>query len=206
MMTFTEDTAFDVEQLARFQSLCGALEKEGIALGKKHAVSSFGLFQHPNAFLDMVRPGMAIYGIYSEPEFRGSGVMDLRPAISLKARVAYVKQLRKGDSAGYNRAYMAANDVWVATIPVGHTDGLPRAAVKGGRVRIGSALYPIVASVSASHCIVEIGAEPRAQVGDVATFFDWQTDSRPEDFGASCGASVYDLAMHLNPLLPRRIV
>jgi alanine racemase len=206
MMTFTEDTAFDMEQLARFQSLCGALEKEGIALGKKHAVSSFGLFQHPNAFLDMVRPGMAIYGIYSEPEFRGLGVMDLRPAISLKARVAYVKQLRKGDSAGYNRAYIAANDVWVATIPVGHTDGLPRGAAKGGRVRIGSALHPIVASVSASHCIVEIGAEPRAQIGDVATFFDWQTGSRPEDFGASCGASVYDLAMHLNPLLPRRIV
>lgn len=206
MMTFTEDTAFDVEQLARFQSLSGGLEKDGIALGKKHAVSSFGLFQHPNAFLDMVRPGMAIYGIYSEPEFRGLGVMDLRPAVSLKARVAYVKQLRKGDSAGYNRAYMAANDVWVATIPVGHTDGLPRGAAKGGRVRIGTALYPIVASVSASHCIVEIGAEPRVRIGDVATFFDWQTGSRPEDFGESCGASVYDLAMHLNPLLPRRIV
>jgi alanine racemase len=206
MMTFTEDTAFDQEQLARFQSLCGALEKEGIALGRKHAASSFGLFQHPNAFLDMVRPGMAVYGIYSEPEFRGAGVLELRPAISLKARVAYVKQLRKGDSAGYNRAYMATSDVWVATIPVGHTDGIPRGAAKGGRVRIGSALYPIVASISASHCIVEIGAEPRVKIGDVATFFDWQDGSRPEDFGASCSASVYDLAMHLNPLLPRRIV
>jgi len=66
MMTFTEDPEFDGEQLRRFHETCAALEKDGISLGKKHAASSFTLFQHPEAFLDMVRPGMAIYGIYSE--------------------------------------------------------------------------------------------------------------------------------------------
>jgi len=206
MMTFTEDREFDREQLRRFQSLCSALEKDGISLGKKHAASSFALFQHADAFLDMVRPGMAIYGIYPEAEFRSSTVMELRPALSLKARVAYVKQLRKGDSAGYNRAYVAKNDVWVATLPVGHADGLPRAAAKGARVRIGAKLYPIIASVSASHSIVEIGSEPEVQIGDLATIFDWQEGSRPEDIAASCGVSVYDLTMHLNALLPRRIL
>ena len=153
---------------------------------------------------------MAIYGVYSENAFRHTGLMDLRPAISLKARVAYVKKLRKGDSAGYERAYMAKDDVWVATLPVGHTDGWPRdAALKQGRgakVRINGELYPVVASVSASHCIVEMGAEERVKIGDVATFFDWQPGSRPEDVSEACGASVYDLTMHLNPLLPRRIV
>lgn len=206
MMTFTEDVEFDKEQLSRFQSLCGSLERSGVKLGRKHAASSFALFQRPESFLDMVRPGMAIYGVYSEQEFRGAGVMDLRPAVSLKARVAYVKQLKKGDTAGYNRAYIAKDDVWVATLPVGHTDGLPRGAAKGARVRIGGALYPIIAVVSASHCIVEIGAEPRVKIGEIATIFDWQEGSRPEDVGAACGASVYDLTMHLNPLLPRHIV
>jgi alanine racemase len=206
MMTFTEDPAFDREQLARFGSLCAALEKDGVRLGKRHAASSFTLFQHPDAFLDMVRPGMALYGIYSEPEFRGKGVLDLRPAVSLKARVIYVKQLRAGESAGYNRAYVAARDVWVATLPVGHVDGLPRVATKGGRVRIGGNLYPLIGTVSASHSIVEIGAEPDVAVGDVATLFDAQEGSRPEDLAAACGSSVYDLAMHLNPLLPRRVL
>jgi alanine racemase len=206
MMTFAEDMDFDKEQLRRFQETCGALEKEGIALGKKHAASSFTLFQHPDAFLDMVRPGMAIYGIYSENEFRRTGVMELRPAISLKARVAYVKKLRQGDSAGYNRAYMAKEDVWVATLPVGHADGWPRAAAKGAKVRINGELFPVIASVSASHCIVEIGSEERAKIGDTATFFDGQQGSRPEDVSEACGASVYDLTMHLNALLPRRIV
>jgi len=206
MMTFAEDPDFDREQLQRFQSLCGSLETNGVKLGRKHAASSFALFQHPASFLDMVRPGMAIYGIYSESQFRTTGVMELRSALSLKARVVYVKQLRKGGSAGYNRAYIPKNDVWVATLPVGHADGWPRAAAKGARVRIGAALYPVIASVSASHTIVEIGPEPRVRIGDVATMFDWQEGSRPEDVAAACGASVYDLTMHLNPLLPRRII
>jgi alanine racemase len=206
MMTFAEDLDFDKEQLRRFQETCGALEKEGIALGKKHAASSFTLFQHPDAFFDMVRPGMAIYGIYSENEFRHTGVMDLRPAISLKARVVYAKKLRKGDSAGYNRAYMAKDDVWVATLPVGHADGWPRAAAHGAKVRINGELFPVIASVSASHCIVEVGSEERVKIGDTAIFFDGQPGSRPEDVSEACGASVYDLTMHLNPLLPRRMV
>lgn len=206
MMTFTEDPDFDKEQFRRFNEACTSFEKEGIALGKKHAASSFSLFQHPDAFLDMVRPGMAIYGIYSENEFRHTNILDLRPAISLKARVIYVKELQKGDSAGYNRAYLARDDVWVATIPVGHADGWPRTAAKGAKVRINGDLYPVIASVSASHCIVEIGSEEKVKIGDVATFFDAQPGSRPEDVSESCGASVYDLTMHLNPLLPRRIV
>jgi len=210
MMTFTEDPDFDKEQLRRFHEICASLEKEGIALGKKHAASSFSLFQHPDAFLDMVRPGMAIYGIYSENEFRHMAIMELRTAISLKARIVYVKKLRKGDSAGYNRAYLAKEDVWVATLPVGHADGWPRNAAlahdKGAKVRINGDLYPVIASVSASHCIVEVGREERVKIGDVATFFDWQPGSRPENVSESCGASVYDLTMHLNPLLPRGII
>ena len=79
-------------------------------------------------------------------------------------------------------------------------------AAKGGRVRIGGRLYPLIATVSASHSIVEIGPEPRVAVGDVATFFDAQDGSRPEDLAAACGSSVYDLTMHLNPLLPRRVM
>jgi alanine racemase len=206
MMTFTEDQEFDREQLRRFEALCGGLEKEGVRLGHRHAASSFGLFQHPDGFLDMARPGMAIYGIYPEKEFRRAGVMDLRPALSLKARVIYTKKLRRGESAGYNRAYVAKDDVWVATLPVGHADGWPRQAAKGARVRIGENLYPVIASVSASHTIVEVGAEPRVRIGDVVTLFDWREGSRPEDVATACGGSVYDLTMHLNPLMPRQVV
>lgn len=206
MMTFTEDETFDREQLKRFRALAAQLKAAGIPSGLLHAASSYTLFQHADAFLDMVRPGMVLYGIYPEPTFRAAGLMDLVPALALRTRVAYVKQLQPGDSAGYNRAYVAARPVWIATLPVGHADGLPRVAAEGGRVRIGGALYPIIASVSASHTIVEIGVERRVEIGDEATLFDWTDGSRPEDLAQACGASVYDLTMHLNPLLPRRAV
>src|SRR5207247_3025300 len=82
----------------------------------------------------------------------------------------------------------------------------PRAAAKGAKVRINGDLYPVIATVSASHSIVEIGAEEKVKIGDVATLFDAQSGSRPEDVSEACGASVNDLTMHLHPLLPRRVV
>jgi alanine racemase len=215
MMTFTEDQAFDQEQLARFTTLTGDLTAGGVALGRRHAASSFTIFQHDNAWLDMVRPGMVLYGVYPDPKFRPAAKVaqrpeaakvTLRPAVALRARVAYVKKLAAGTSAGYERAYLAKQDTWVATLPVGHTDGWPRAAAKGARVRINGRLYPVIASVSASHTIVELGAEQTVRAGDVATLFDWTDGSRPEDVAVASGASVYDLLMHLNPLLPRFVM
>jgi alanine racemase len=205
MMTFAEDPEFDREQLRRFQELSRSLEAEGARLGRKHAASSFTLFQHPDAFLDMVRPGMALFGVYSEAQFRKQGVLDLRPGVALRTRVVYVKLLPKNESAGYERVYLAKRDTWLATLPVGHADGVPRSAAKGGRVRINDRLFPIVA-ISASHLIVEIGEAALVKIGDVATVFDWAEGSRPEDFGVASSASVYDLTMHLNPLLRRRFV
>ena len=205
MTTLSEDEEFDREQIRRLRAVVDEVRSQGAELGRMHAASSYALFLQPDAFLDMVRPGMAIYGVYSEAVFREAGVLQLRPAVSLKARVAYVKRLQRGDSAGYGRAYIASDDVWVATLPVGHVDGLPRVAAEGGRVRIGGAMYPIIAAVSASHAIVEIGPEPRVQAGDEVTIFDWEDGSRPEDLAAACGSSVYDLTMHLGPLMPRRV-
>ena len=206
MMTFTEDEAFDQEQLRRFNTLAAEWQSLGLTTGRRHAASSYTLFQHDNAGLDMVRPGMALFGVYPEPKFRSLNRMTLRPAAALRARVVLVKRLAAGDTAGYNRAYIAKADTWIATLPVGHADGWPRVAAKGAKVRIGERHYPVIASVSASHTIVEIGTEAAVKIGDVATLWDWQEGSRPEDVAMASGASVYDLLMHLGGHLPRRVL
>jgi len=93
MMTFTEDPQFDAEQLKRFLALCSDL-KRGDPAGKRHAASSFALFQRPDAFLDMVRPGMALFGIHPDKQLsEAPESWTLHPALALKARVAYVKKL-----------------------------------------------------------------------------------------------------------------
>ncbi|MXW70128.1 MAG: alanine racemase [Acidobacteria bacterium] len=206
MTTLNEDPEFEKLQLRRFRQVEDTLAAGGVAIGQRHAASSYGLFDNPPAYLDAVRPGMALFGQYSTQRFRELGLLDLRPSMSLKARVALVKHLREGDTAGYEAAYRAERNVWIATIPAGHVDGVPRVAAQGGWVRIGGTRYPIIASVSASHTIVEIGPEKTVEAGDVATYFDWRDGSRPEDASAASGASVYDLVMHLNPTLPRRLV
>ena len=206
MTGLTEDLEFDREQLRRFVALTARLATDGVPIGRRHAASTYTFFQHPDVLLDMVRPGMALWGIYPEQAFRVQGVVDLRPAVALRARVAYVKQLAAGTSAGYSRAFMATEDTWVATVPVGHADGWPRLAAKGASLRIGGRPYPVVASVSASHTIVNLGRTTTVQAGDIATCFDWETGSRPEDVAAACGASVYDLTMHLGGHLSRWVV
>ncbi|MFP5378192.1 MAG: alanine racemase [Vicinamibacteria bacterium] len=207
MMTFTEDEAFDSEVLARYLSVVDGLRAAGVDPGRRHAASSYTLFQlGPEAHLDMVRTGMVLFGVYPAQPFRAAGRLDLRPAVALRARVAYVKLLPAGDSAGYERAFRAERDTWIATLPVGHGDGWPRAAARGASVRINGRRFPVIASVSASHTLVDLGPEPACRIGDVATMFDWEAGSRPEDVSAACGASVYDLLMHLGALVPRRMV
>ena len=207
MMTYTEDLAFDKEQTQRFTTLTSKLKSAGVSLGRLHAASTYTLFQHgPETSFDMSRVGMALLGIYPDAKFRAMKILDFETALAFRVRVAYVKQLAAGTSAGYERAYVAKKDTWIATLPVGHADGWPRVAAKGGRVRINGQMYPVIASVSASHTLVEIGDRETVNAGDVATLFDWEQGSRPEDVAAATGASVYDLTMHLSPLLPRKIV
>jgi len=204
---FTEDPEFDREQLDRFLSVTRQASDAGFDLGARHAASSGAVFELPASHLDMVRPGMALYGGYPNDPALQRQAATLRSAIRLKARVVRVERLRTGDSVSYGRNYIAREPTWVATLPVGHTDGYPRLAVEGGRVLIGARTYPVIGAVSASHSVIEVGVEQTVTVGDTATLLgpdDAAID--PNRLSAEAGVSIYDVFMHLNPLLPRVVV
>ncbi len=203
----TEDAAFDREQLRRFTEVTDRAAAAGMPLGVRHVASSSAVFDLPAAHLDMVRPGIALYGGYPNDPTVQRDTASLRCAFRLKARVVRVERLRAGDGVSYGRSYVAERPTWIATLPVGHTDGYPRAGVSGGRVLIGSRTYAVIGAVSASHTIVEVGEEPTVRVGDVATLLgpdDPAVD--PNRLSVEAGVSVYDLFMHLDSALPRVVV
>ena len=205
-MGFTEVDDFDQVQLERFREVVREAEERGIDPGALHAASSYGLFFTPDSFLDMVRPGLVLYGAYPAGA-RQVGSMELRPAFRLKAGVVRVERLEVGDSVSYDRNYMAERPVWVATLPVGHADGYPRQAVDGCEVLVDGQVYPVIGAVSASHTIVEVGDEKRFEVGAEATLVgSGHPAVHPNTIADRAGISVYDVLMHLSARLPKRVV
>lgn len=199
---FTEDDDFDAEQLARFRRLAAAARERGLATGSLHAASSHALVHRPDAFLDMVRPGLVLYGAYPV----GGGAAALRPAFRLQARVVRVERIQAGDGVSYDRNYVADRPTWIATLPVGHADGYPRRAVEGAAVLIGGRSYPVIGAVSASHTILELGQDRSVEPGDTATLVGPEAEVHPNTLASRAGISVYDVLMHLGAKLPGFVV
>ncbi len=206
-MAFVEETEIDAEQIRRFRDVVTQAKGRNLSLGKLHAASSNGVFHLPQAHFDMVRPGIAIYGAYPSDFEAERAKGDLIPAVRFRARVVRVERLRAGDGVSYGYNYVAQRPTWIATLPVGHVDGYPRRATAGAQVLINGKLFPVIGAVSASHSIVELGDEPAAQLGDVATLMGPDApEIHPNVMANTIGVSVYDLLMHLNPGLPRYVV
>jgi alanine racemase len=203
---FTEEDDFDPAQLSRFLRVAAETRERGVDPGRLHIASSHGLFFRPDSYLDMVRPGLVLYGAYPAGA-RSSRGADLRPAFRLRARVVRVERLEPGDGVSYGRSYVAERPTWTATLPVGHADGYPRRAVDGCEVLIGEQTYPVIGAVSASHTIIELGDAKTAEVGDIATLIGPDRASiHPNAVAERCGTSVYDVLMHLSARLPKELV
>lgn len=205
--TLTEDNKYDKTQLDRFNDICSGLEKKEIALGLRHAASSGGIFTMPSAYLDMVRPGITLYGYYPSDSTQAEDKLSLRPVLQLKTRVAAVKALRSGDSVSYHRVYKAKKKEKIAVLPIGYSDGYPTTAVNKGSVLIRGELNPIIASITANHMEVLLSKDSSVSVGDEAVLIGTQEEVTISAYDVAQWAevSVYKILLSLNPLLSNRI-
>ena len=203
--TFTEDEAFDKVQLQRFLQVCDSAKKTGINVGLKHAVSSAGILSFAQAYLDMVRPGITIYGHYPSVKEYQERKIALKPAMALKAQVILVKNLRPGDSVSYHRKFTAKNETPVATLPVGYSDGYPYQIAEKAEAIIHGRRWPLIAAVTANHSTLNITGADKINIGEEAVLIGRQggCEVTAEEIAAWADTSVYKIAIGMNPLLPR---
>lgn len=159
------DIAYTQQQVDLFASTVAGIQK---AIGRKialvHCANSGGVLAHPASWFDMVRPGIMIYGFYPGSETTRS--IELKPGLSFISRVSFVKKVAAGTTIGYGRTWIAPEDTWIATIPVGYADGLNRLFSNKGRVLIKGRSYPIVGRVCMDQSMVDLGPQTEIGVGD----------------------------------------
>ncbi len=160
---------FTAGQLAVYLDACSELSAGGVDVGIRHAANSAGALWHPDARLDMVRCGIALYGL-SPNSAGGPHVEGLVPAMSLRAQVSYVKTVEAGERVSYGLRYRVAERSVVATVPIGYADGVPRRlGAVGGQVVIGGRRLPIAGTVTMDQLMVDCGPPgcgPEVSVGD----------------------------------------
>ncbi|MBP1162831.1 MULTISPECIES: alanine racemase [unclassified Rhodococcus (in: high G+C Gram-positive bacteria)] len=164
-------------QAARLEHAVAEARRVGLRPELVHLANSAAVLTRPDLRFDMVRPGIAIYGLSPVPELGGFG---LRPAMTLRARVALVKKIAAGEGVSYGHTWIAPRDTTVALLPVGYADGIPRAL--GGRfeVQIGGRRHPQIGRVCMDQVVVDLGPDPAGIAeGDVAVLFGSGDDGEP---------------------------
>ncbi len=196
------DPSFMREQLARFAPFARELRRlfpSAIA----HAANSAATLREPAAHHQMVRCGIAIYGL--DPMNHDPAAHALEPALELESYVAAVKLARAGESAGYGRRFVAERDTWLATVPIGYGDGVPRALSNVGEVLIGGRRHPIAGTVSMDNITVALGPQPLARVGERAVLIGSDGSERLlcETQARRAGTINYELACRISARVPR---
>ena len=192
------DEAYTMGQFTRFLELLSELEGRGITFPIRHCAASAAVLKYPCTHLDMVRPGVALYGHYPDPSCEG--LDGLRPVMALKPRVASVKAVPAGTPVSYGCTHVLERDAELAALTVGYADGLPRLCSDRLEVLIRGQRAPIVGRVCMDMCMADatgLGAAP----GDEVELFGEHLPV--EDAAALAGTIQYELLCAVSPRVPR---
>lgn len=161
-------------QLDAFHAALGVAETYGITPPYRHIANSAATLTRPDAHFDLVRPGIAVYGLSPVP---GQG-FGLRPAMTARARVMLTKRVPAGQGVSYGHIYRTATETTLAVIPVGYADGIPRAASNLAPIRLGGVNRRIAGRVCMDQVVLDCGDDP-VNAGDIAVLFGPGDDGEP---------------------------
>ncbi|MDX6581311.1 MAG: alanine racemase [Solirubrobacterales bacterium] len=199
-----DDPGFLDEQLERFLALALPLREElgGLLL---HAANSAATLRSPDSHLDMVRCGVAVYGL--DPFGRDPAEQQLEPALELRSYVADVKRFEAGDSAGYGRTWSATEATDVGVLPIGYGDGVRRGLSNNAEVLVGGRRYPLVGTVSMDNITIDLGPGTEVAPGAEAVLIGAQGDERilAEDQARALETINYEITCGISARVPREL-
>jgi alanine racemase len=198
------DNRYTAYQLDRFDEVLAAFRQSDLAFDLVHAANSAALLAlGDRARFDLVRCGIAVYGVPPSPALAGR--VPLRPAMTLKARVSHAKTLAAGDRLSYGLRYTMPHDGTVATVPVGYADGVPRAlSANGGEVIVHGRRHPIAGTVTMDQLMVDMGDAP-VDVGDEIVLLGRDRDAEvtADEWAERLGTINYEIVCSIGRRVPR---
>jgi len=198
------DKGFTRQQFAKFVRFVERLEREGMPIPIKHISNSAGVIDMPEMNLSMVRPGIMLYGVYPSAHV-DRGAIDLRPVMTLKARISFIKTLPEDGGISYGLSYQGHSGQRVATIPVGYADGYTRLLSNIGEVIIHGKKTRVVGTICMDQCMIDVTDIDEAEIGDEVILFgtDGINEIKVEEVAEKCGKISYELLCAIGRRVPR---
>lgn len=201
----TENQELTFKQIRKFREMIAAIEAEGVQFVYKHCANSAGIIELTDEKFNLVRAGIISYGMWPSEEVR-KDVVELKPILSLKSHVVYVKEVEPGTAISYGSTWTASEKRMIATVPVGYGDGYPRSLSNKGYVLIKGYKVPIVGRVCMDQLMVDVTEIPeKIQTGDRVTLIgcDGDQEITAEQLGELSGRFNYELMCDLGNRIPR---
>ncbi|MER7464377.1 alanine racemase [Streptomyces sp. NPDC097981] len=191
-------------QLAAFRDMLAYAEKEGVEPEVRHIANSPATLTLPESHFDLVRCGIAVYGVSPAPELGTAEELGLRPAMTLKASVALVKTVPGGHGVSYGHHYVTEGETNLALIPAGYADGIPRHASDRGPVSVGGKVRRVAGRVAMDQFVVDLGSD-LVRAGDEAVLFGPGEHGEPtaEDWAQAAHTIAYEIVTRVGVRVPR---
>jgi alanine racemase len=192
-------------QFQKFSEFLAMLEKAGVSFKIRHIANSAANIYFPQTHLDMVRPGISLYGQYPDAKLAIDPEIELFPAMTIKSRLAHVKTVPKGTPLSYGCTYTTTKQSLIGTIPMGYADGIPRALSNQGEVLVKGVRCPIVGRVCMDQFMVDLSALGHAKVNDEVVFMGQSGNDRitADEIAAKVGTINYEIVTRMGKRMTR---
>ena len=191
-------------QLTRFREMVAYAEEQGVRPEVRHIANSPATLTLPETHFDLVRPGIAMYGLSPSPEVGTPADFGLRPVMTLSASLALVKRVPGGHGVSYGHHYVTPGDTTLGLVPLGYGDGVPRHASGAGPVLVDGKWRTAAGRVAMDQFVVDLGGD-EPPVGTEAVLFGPGDRGEPtaEDWATACGTIVYEIVTRIGTRVPR---